>query len=161
MVCGFTGHRPEKLPWGMDESDPRCVALKLRLRQTVMEQMAHGVDTFLCGMARGTDLYFAEAVLEEKASGKLLRLEAMLPCPEQADRWVEADRVRYDALLRQCDAVYLLEPKYSDGCMLRRNRALVDRAHRLISVWDGSPSGTAATVRYAHKQGKPVVGLWI
>ena len=27
-TCCFTGHRPDKLPWGPDESDPRCAALK-------------------------------------------------------------------------------------------------------------------------------------
>ena len=26
--CCFTGHRPDKLPWRNDESDPRCVRLK-------------------------------------------------------------------------------------------------------------------------------------
>ena len=30
-ICCFTGHRPEKLPWGTDESDPRCVKLKEEL----------------------------------------------------------------------------------------------------------------------------------
>ena len=29
-VC-FSGYRPEKLPWGGDESDPRCAVLKKRL----------------------------------------------------------------------------------------------------------------------------------
>ena len=31
QTCCFTGHRPEKLPWRYDESDPRCVELKLSL----------------------------------------------------------------------------------------------------------------------------------
>ena len=30
--CAFTGHRPGKLPWGEDESDLRCIALKAKLR---------------------------------------------------------------------------------------------------------------------------------
>ena len=29
--CCFTGHRPMKLPWGMNEDDPRCVSLKQEL----------------------------------------------------------------------------------------------------------------------------------
>ena len=33
--CAFTGHRPAKLPWGDDERDIRCVALKARLRAAV------------------------------------------------------------------------------------------------------------------------------
>ena len=34
-TCCFTGHRPDKLPWGSRESDPRCLTLKRRLTQAV------------------------------------------------------------------------------------------------------------------------------
>ena len=37
LTCAFSGHRPEKLPWGEDESDPRCAALKIRLEQELRE----------------------------------------------------------------------------------------------------------------------------
>ena len=26
-TCCFTGHRPDKLPWGVREDDPRCTRL--------------------------------------------------------------------------------------------------------------------------------------
>lgn len=26
--CAFTGHRPKKFPWGCNEADARCAALK-------------------------------------------------------------------------------------------------------------------------------------
>ena len=34
-VCTFTGHRAGKLPWGYNESDPRCRKLKKTLYDTV------------------------------------------------------------------------------------------------------------------------------
>ena len=34
-TCSFTGHRPGKLPWGMDEGDLRCRNLKQRLWDAV------------------------------------------------------------------------------------------------------------------------------
>ena len=156
MTMTFTGHRPEKLPWGSDETDPRCVALKRQIREAVAQAAADGVDTFLCGMARGCDFYFAEAVLEQG-----LHLEAYLPCPSQADRWSEADRTRYQRLLERCAAVYMVEPAYSDGCMLRRNRAMIRRADCVLTVWDGSPGGTQSAIGYARYLGKPVSGLWL
>ena len=55
----FAGHRPEKLPWGSDESDPRCAALKRQIIEAVRAAAGEGYDTFLCGMARGCDFYFA------------------------------------------------------------------------------------------------------
>lgn len=156
MILAFTGHRPEKLPWGDDEDDPRCAALKIQILNAVRAAAGEGYDTFLCGMARGCDFYFAEAVL---ALG--LRLEAYLPCPSQADRWREPDRQRQTRLLMQCDAVYMLEPRYSAGCMLRRNQRMVDNCSALLTVYDGSPGGTGATVDYALRRGREVRGLWL
>jgi uncharacterized phage-like protein YoqJ len=156
MILAFTGHRPEKLPWGNDESDPRCAALKQQILDAVRQAAGEGYDTFLCGMARGCDTYFAEAVLSLG-----LRLEAYLPCPSQADRWSEADRALQTALLLQCGAVYMVEPEYTPGCMLRRNQRMVDACDALLTVYDGSPGGTGATIDYACRRGKSVTGLWL
>lgn len=161
MVLAFTGHRPEKLPWGSDETDPRCAALKTAMARAVQAAADDGADVFLCGMARGCDFYFAEAVVHLRKARPGIRLEAYLPCPSQADRWPQADQTRWQALLLQCDAVYMVEQTYTKGCMLRRNRAMVDRADALLTVWDGSPGGTEAAIRCARKQGKPVRGLWL
>ena len=62
-TCCFTGHRPEKLPWGSDETDPRCAALKQKIRDAVESAYDGGMRHFICGMARGCDFYFAEAVV--------------------------------------------------------------------------------------------------
>ncbi len=156
MVLAFAGHRPEKLPWGNDEADPRCIALKQQLKTALEVLAGEGYDTFLCGMARGCDFYFAEAVLELG-----LRLEAYLPCPSQADRWSGADRARQTALLLRCAAVYMVEPTYTRGCMLRRNRSMVEAADALLTIYDGSPGGTGAAIDYARRLGKQVTGLWL
>ena len=49
--CAFTGHRPGKLPWGEDESDLRCIALKAKLRAAVESAIHEGMEHFICGMA--------------------------------------------------------------------------------------------------------------
>ena len=156
MICAFTGHRPQRLPWGSGEEDPRCIALKRQLDETIGRVAEQGADTFLCGMARGCDTWFAEAVL---ACG--LALEAVIPCPEQADRWPEADRQRYRQLLLQCRAIHVLEDTYTERCMLRRNQAMVDMADILITVYDGSGGGTGSTVAYAGAQGVELIPLWL
>ena len=98
-------------------------------------------------MARGCDLYFAEAVLTLRDAGELpdANLTAMLPCPSQAARWDAKTLDRYRQILARCDEVRVLEAEYSPGCMLRRNRAMVDAADVLLTVFDGSEGGTAAT----------------
>lgn len=161
MVCAFTGHRPEKLPWGADENDPRCRALKVMISRAVEQAADAGITVFCCGMARGCDLYFAEAVTALRKARPELRLEAWLPCPTQADRWRESERVRWEKLLDCCDAVHMVEHCYSSGCMLRRDKAMVDGADLVLSVWDGSSGGTGWTVRYAKRQGKRIQALWL
>ena len=155
MICAFTGHRPQRLPWGGREEDPRCAALKQQMDAAIQQAAACGCETFLCGMARGCDTWFAEAVL---ARG--LRLEAVIPCPEQADRWPKADKERYRKLLLQCAVIRVLENGYSEGCMLRRNRAMVDMADLLITVYDGTGGGTGSTVAYAKEKGVELIPLW-
>ena len=80
-TCCFTGHRPDKLPWGVREDDPRCTDLKARLAAALEAEYDAGTRHFICGMARGADLYFAEAVLalRERRSG--VTLEAARPGP--------------------------------------------------------------------------------
>ncbi len=51
-TCCFTGHRPDKLPWGEDESDPRCLRLKRAIAQAVEDVYISGVRHFITGMAR-------------------------------------------------------------------------------------------------------------
>ena len=73
-VC-FSGYRPEKLPWGGDESDPRCTVLKKRLYDAAESACAEGYRHFICGMARGVDLYACEAVLQLREKYRDVRIE--------------------------------------------------------------------------------------
>ena len=159
LTCAFSGHRPEKLPWGEDESDPRCAALKIRLEQELRKLCEAGCLRYLCGMARGTDLYYLEALLKLRAAYPLT-VEAVVPCPSQSDSWPREEQLRYLRALGACDRTTVLEEKYSDGCMLRRNRYMVEHANILLTVFDGSPGGTAATVRYARSRGLQIISIW-
>ena len=101
--CCFTGHRPAKLPWGYNESDPRGVKLKERIADAVLLAYQEGYRHFLCGMAQGCDLYFCEAVLALRERYPEVTVEAAIPCPTQADAWPEAERDRYRELVARCD----------------------------------------------------------
>ena len=158
-TCSFTGHRPEKLPWRGDESDPRCLALKERLAAAVEDAYDKGMRHFLCGMARGADFYFCDAVLELRERRSGVTLEAVIPCEEQAARWSERERERWFSLVERCDGETMLQHHYDKGCMLRRNRYLVDHSSMLIAVYDGMLGGTMYTLSYAMKRGLETVIL--
>lgn len=153
-TCCFTGHRPDKLPWGEQETDPRCLALKRRLAECLEKAVQKGCRHFICGMARGADLYFAEAVLALRKEKPQITLEGARPYEAQADSWPERDRRRYWAILDQCDYETLVQHRYDRGCLARRNRYMVDRSSRIIAVYNGVPQGgTAQTLLYALRQG--------
>lgn len=158
-TCAFTGHRPEKLPWREDEADPRCLALKTRLAAAVEEAYDKGMRHFLCGMARGADFYFCDAVLALRERRPDVTLEAVIPCEEQAANWRDRDRERWFSLVERCDRETMVQHHYDRGCMLRRDRYLVDHASMLIAVYDGMLGGTMYTITYAMKRELDVVIL--
>ena len=46
--------------------------------------------------------------------------------------------------------------RYGRSAPMVRNRQIVDYADAVLAFWDGKSKGTAYTVKYAQKQGKPV-----
>lgn len=154
QTCCFTGHRPDKLPWGTDEGDGRCVRVKGEIALALERAYGLGFRHFISGMARGGDLYFAEAVLELREKYPDVVLECARPCESQSDRWPRAERERYDRILDQCNLETMVQHTYDRWCMMRRNRYMVDRSSRVIALYDGVPKGgTAQTLAYALRKG--------
>ena len=151
-TCCFSGHRPMKLPWGMRESDERCIRAKHWITQQLETLYANGYRHFLCGMAIGCDTYFAEAVLAMKKNHPDVRLEAAIPCADQANRWNNAQKTKYAELIAQCDEVKLVQEHYTSDCMQRRNYYMVDRSSALIACFNGRPGGTMTTLVYAQRE---------
>jgi len=159
ITCSFTGHRPEKLPWGDDETDPRCAALKRRIYDAAEAVYRAGIRHYICGMAQGCDLYFAEAVIELRSEHPDITLEAAIPCETQAKAWPERARNRYYYVASQCDYETLLQREYTPDCMAKRNNYMVDHSSVLIAVYDGTFGGTMQTLGYAKKLGKEIIQI--
>ena len=84
-----------------------------------------------------------------------LKIHLILPHEGQADKWSDSAQGRYRSILKQADSVEYVSREYSDGCMLDRNRWLIEVAGSLLAVYNGEHrDGTAATARYARKLGK-------
>ena len=52
-----------------------------------------------------------------------------------------------------------MQSGYTRGCMLRRNRYMVDHSALVIAVYDGTPGGTCRTLEYALRQKVSFVDL--
>ena len=156
-VC-FTGRRPQKLPWGYDETDARCINLKKELRDKIKAAIEGGATHFISGMALGVDMWAAEIVIEIKKSGKAITLEAALPHENQAAKWSMSHQRRHADILKECDKVTCLSEHYTPYCMMKRNQYMVDLSDLVIAVLDDYSGGSGKTALYARSKKVPV---WI
>ena len=117
----------------------------------------HGIRHFLCGMALGCDQYFAQAVLEMKREYADVTLEAAIPCDNQSKGWSQRQKETYRSILQCCDRVSYVSHLYHPGCMMERNRYMVDHAAVLLACFNGTSGGTMNTVLYAQRQGLEVI----
>ena len=156
-TCCFTGHRSNKLPWKDNESDERCVGLKSEIAARLEGIYESGYRHFICGMALGCDTYFAQAVLALKSIHPDVTLEAAIPCRTQPDGWKKRSQEEYSELVSQCNKVTVLQENYSRGCMMVRNRYMVDNSSLLLACYSGLTGGTMNTILYAERSGIPVI----
>lgn len=159
LTCAFTGHRPSKLSYLRNADHPDYCRLSDMLRATCLELYGEGFTRFLSGMALGVDMLAAEVVLKMRKEHPEVSLTCVLPCRDQANRWQEADRLRYQDILRQADEVVCLQESYSRFAMLARDRYLVQHSDCLLAVFNGSPGGTKYTVDCALRAGRRVVRI--
>ena len=158
-TCCFSGYRPEKLPWGADEENEHCIALKEKLFNTADSIVISGIRHFICGMARGSDTYFCEAVFLLRHNYAGITIEAAIPYEAQASGWREEEHSRYERLVSQCDFTTYVNREYSKSCMQRRNRYMVDNSSVLLAVFDGKPGGTKNTLKYAAGKGLEIIEI--
>ena len=152
-TVAFTGHRPEKLPWGVNENGADALLYKFRLREALEHLISHDYYNFLSGAARGFDTIAAEIVLSLREDYPWIKLTVVLPCADQVRKWSDADRERWENIITYSDHVETLQPHYDNRCMFRRNRYLVDHADLILAAYDGhSRGGTSMTIDYAHRK---------
>lgn len=151
-VC-FSGHRPEKLPDNGDDRSQVIRVLKSILYKSVLDSIEEGYNCFITGLARGIDLWAGEIILELKAEGEDIKLIAAVPYKGHGNGFCSNDKYTLGNILLKADEVVYVSDRYTNGCMQRRNRYMVDRSSKLIAVVSDYKSGTGATIRYAQKSG--------
>ncbi len=126
--------------------------LDARLESGLRALIEQGYTHFLCGMAEGFDLMAGEKINDLKREFPHLRLIAVVPFPEQAERFSAMVRERYDALMANTDEVVTIFPHYRPDCFHARNNFLVDNSSVLVCYYNGTRGGTEYTVRRAISQ---------
>ncbi len=152
-TAAFSGHRSYKMRGG----DPADTAS--RLRETLVNLISEGYDTFLCGMAEGFDLMAAGEVLRLREEFPGVRLVAVVPFRGQAERFPMAVTAEYRRVLSLADCVEVLAENYDPRCYHRRNDYLLTNASCMVFFYNGSPGGTHYCWQQAARRGLRVVNL--
>ena len=150
-ACCFTGHR--------SLSGEEKLKAAVRLREIIAEQIKAGVVFCGAGGALGFDTLAAQTVLEMKKEYTQLRLILVLPCEDQTRGWRSEDIAVYEDIKRRSDKVVYVSREYTQDCMHRRNRHLVDHSGTCICYLTSSTGGTAYTVDYARRKGLRIINL--
>lgn len=151
-VCYFTGHRILSKP----KNEIQGV-----LREVIERLINEGVCYFGNGGALGFDTLAAQTVLDLKEQYPHIKLIMVLPCKDQTKKWNANDVAMYEYVLSQADKITYQAETYYDGCMLDRNRRLVDSSGHCICYYNGKGrGGTAYTIRYATEQGLKIHNIF-
>ena len=140
-TCAFTGHR------SFHDGFSPC-----KLKKAIKDMILQGVTTFYNGMAMGFDLLAAEKVLELKKKFPQVKLVLCIPCYNQERNFSDEDKLRYQNIYKKADEKVLLSDKYYRGCMIVRNKYMVERADALIAYCIKSDGGAAYTVALFKKR---------
>lgn len=154
MIVAATGHRPNKLGGYGNR-------VGLALGGLATEYLAQTrPDKVIVGMALGWDQAVAGAAV---ATG--VPFVAAIPFEGQERIWPAEAQERYQRLLDAAESVEVITVgqvfgQQVNAAMQARNEWMVDRADRIVALWDGSWGGTMNCVRYAEKRGVPIDNLW-
>lgn len=149
MILAATGHRPDKLG-GYDEATfDRLTAFA---RRTLSDR---GPAKVISGMALGWDQAVATAAVQLG-----IPFIAAVPFQGFAARWPQGSRYRLTALLCDAAEIHVVSEVPGARALQLRNEWMVDRADRMLALWNGSWGGTFNCIQYANRRKVPVENLW-
>lgn len=126
--CLIYGTPVLELPFGYDEEDELCVALKLKTAEIVSQLSLNGITRYITDCEYGIPMWGAEIVLARKIFMPDISLQVYMPHEEQAVKWSPDWRKRYFTIHRKADKVVICNDR--DKCM----RELFKRADILVYV---------------------------
>jgi len=149
-TCCFTGHRV------ILENDSK---IQKRLESEIKRLINIDVQYFGAGGAVGFDTIAALTVLKLKIEFPQIKLILVLPCKDQTKGWNEKDIKIYNQIRSTADKVVYTSEYYTNNCMFKRNRHLVDNSSVCICYLREKSGGTAYTVNYAKQKGLNIINL--
>jgi uncharacterized phage-like protein YoqJ len=151
IICG-TGHRPNKL-------GGYSIEVFNKLVEVIEEFLTkHRPKMIISGMAIGFDQALVQAAMNLGVP-----FIAAIPCNNQDITWPQHVKERYAYMLSKAEKIHqVCKGGYQPIKMQIRNEWMVDNAHFVLALWDGSSGGTGNCIKYANRKSvnKPIINLW-
>ena len=135
-TCAIIGCSPMRFPWGFDEEDEGCAALKLILINQISKLRGEGCARFAVSMDCGVGLYAAEILHGLKETDGELEAICYVPYEEQATKLTPELRDRYFNALAACTEVINVAYEKTVGCEFKAYMEAINEADTVIAVYD-------------------------
>lgn len=158
--CAVIGCTPTAFPWGWDEEDEYCMAMKLTLLNQITHLQSRGTTDFHVSMDCGAGLYAAEIINSLLGEDNRLRLTGFIPCEEQPTKWTSELRNRYFNTLAGCTELINAALQKTVGCEFEAHLRTIAEAETVIAVYDPDNPACereAATVSVAKMMEKQII----
>ena len=160
--CAIIGCSLMCFPWGFDEEDDGCAALKLILMNCFTKQRSMGVTRFHISMDCGVGVYAAEILQGLKETDSEIEVVCYVPYEEQATKWTPELRNRYFNALASCTEVVNVSYEKTIGCEFITHLEAMKNADMMIVIYDpDNPQceREAAIVAVAKEWNKQVIAI--
>ena len=157
-ICAIIGCSPMCFPWGFDEEDEGCAALKLILLNRITKLRNEGCARFAVSMDCGVGLYAADILRGLERSDAELETTCYVPYEEQATKWTSELRERYFNALAACTEVGNVAYEKTVGCEFKAYLEAIKETDTVIAVYDPDDprcereAAAAAVAEMLHKQ---------
>lgn len=135
-TCAIIGCSPMCFPWGFDEEDEGCAALKLLLMNRITRLRSEGYTRFHISMDCGVGLYAAEILHGLKEPDDALETICYVPYEEQATKWTPELRDRYFNAMAACTEVVNVAYEKIVGCEFKAYLEAINEADTVMAVYD-------------------------
>lgn len=157
--CAVIACQPIYFPWGYDEEDEACSALKITLYTHISILRANGIIQFNIAMDSGAGLYTAELIRGMRETDPIISYDCYIPHEEQTTKWTPELRDRYYSAIQDCGGEVMISRAHTVTCELETLIRAVDSACSVIAVYGtdgGTDYNTAIALKYAELAGKTI-----
>ena len=149
MIIAVSGHRPQKCG-GFKIPNPTHNYICHNIERILLEEKPNKV---ISGMALGVDQSFARIAYKLN-----IPFIAAIPFVGQQSIWPTTAQELYKEILSLAEEVIIVSKgSYSSEKMQIRNEWMVDRADKILGIWNGTNGGTANCIKYALSLGKEII----